>query len=249
MKPLQGQRSCRHCQRSYFPDYRNRHHQHYCSLKECQRASKRASQRRWLGKSANRNYFCGSEHVGRVQRWRHSHPHYWKACHGGGECGGQRKRAENLFLSEESRLPEGQVAGGTLQDFCRVRTPLLLRLVSQLERGTLLEDIVRCASSLAMRKRRLPEPSTLSSRSGGTLCYAAIQQQLRGYARKAELPTSLLSAHNLRRACATHLLAHGASPFALQELLGHERIATLSHYVDQKAEDVKNTHRNSPPGR
>jgi len=109
---------------------------------------------------------------------------------------------------------------------------------------------------LARRRPGLMPASTpplealwLSSRSGGTLCYAAIQQQLRGYARKAELPTSLLSAHNLRRACATHLLAHGASPFALQELLGHERIATLSHYVDQKAEDVKNTHRNSPPGR
>jgi hypothetical protein len=36
----------------------------------------------------------------------------------------------------------------TLQDFCRQRTPLLLRLVTQLGRCALQEDMAKCASGL-----------------------------------------------------------------------------------------------------
>jgi hypothetical protein len=39
-------------------------------------ASKKASQQRWLGKPENRNYFCGVQHVNRVQAWREKHPEY-----------------------------------------------------------------------------------------------------------------------------------------------------------------------------
>ncbi|MGD0413495.1 MAG: tyrosine-type recombinase/integrase, partial [Verrucomicrobiota bacterium] len=89
----------------------------------------------------------------------------------------------------------------------------------------------------------------LSSHGGGPLGYEAIQQQLRTLTRKAGLPASLLTPHNLRRACATHLLDHGASPLMLKELLGHERTATLSHYLRQTIADVRATHRRSAPGR
>ena len=89
----------------------------------------------------------------------------------------------------------------------------------------------------------------LSSHGGGPLGYEAIQQQLRTLTRKAGLPASVLTPHNLRRACATHLLDHGASPLMLQELLGHERTATLSHYLRQTIADVKASHRRSAPGR
>ncbi len=89
----------------------------------------------------------------------------------------------------------------------------------------------------------------LGSRGGRALGYQAIQQQLRSYTRKARLPTSLLTVHSLRRACATHMLQHGASPLLLQELLGHQRSATLSHYLKQTIEDVKATHRASAPGK
>jgi hypothetical protein len=33
-------------------------------------ASKKASQQRWLGKPENLDYFCGAQHVNRVQAWR-----------------------------------------------------------------------------------------------------------------------------------------------------------------------------------
>lgn len=89
----------------------------------------------------------------------------------------------------------------------------------------------------------------LSSHGGGPLGYEAIQQQLRTLTRKAGLPVSLLTPHNLRRACATHLLDHGASPLMIKELLGHERTATLSHYLRQTIAEVKATHRHTAPGR
>ena len=59
---------CRHCKRKFIPDYRNKHHQQYCSKPACRLASKKHSQEKWLAK--NPGFFCGHEHVIRVQIWR-----------------------------------------------------------------------------------------------------------------------------------------------------------------------------------
>ena len=69
-------RKCRHCGQLFRPDPRNLRHQRYCSAKECRRASKAASQRRWLAKAENRDYFRGPEQVARVRTWRAVHPGY-----------------------------------------------------------------------------------------------------------------------------------------------------------------------------
>jgi hypothetical protein len=47
----------------YRPDPRNLRLQRYCAQPACRRASKAVSQRRWLAKAANRDYFRGAEHV------------------------------------------------------------------------------------------------------------------------------------------------------------------------------------------
>ena len=44
----------------------------------CRQASKAASQRRWLRKPDNRDYFSGPTHVERVRQWRQAHPGYWR---------------------------------------------------------------------------------------------------------------------------------------------------------------------------
>ena len=44
---------CLHCKMLFVPDYRNRGRQKYCSAPECQKASKRARQQRWLSKPGN----------------------------------------------------------------------------------------------------------------------------------------------------------------------------------------------------
>ncbi len=69
---------CLCCKSWFVPDYRRRGQQRYCSRTQCQRASKIASQQRWLHKSENQRYFQGPEHVERVQRWRRDHPRYWR---------------------------------------------------------------------------------------------------------------------------------------------------------------------------
>ena len=69
-------RKCRHCGQLFRPDPRNLRHQRYCSAKECRRASKAASQRRWLAKAENRDYFRGPEQMARVRAWRAAHPGY-----------------------------------------------------------------------------------------------------------------------------------------------------------------------------
>ena len=77
MKPYR-KRKCLHCRELFRPDPRNLRHQRYCSKLACRQASKAASQRRWLGKAQNRNYFRGAINGQRVRAWRAAHPGYWK---------------------------------------------------------------------------------------------------------------------------------------------------------------------------
>ena len=44
----------------------------------CRTASKQSSQRRWLRKADNHEYFRGEQHVDRVQAWRAKNPGYWR---------------------------------------------------------------------------------------------------------------------------------------------------------------------------
>ena len=52
-------RKCLNCRRLFRPDPRTLRHQRYRSANPCGKASKAASQTRWLPKSQNRNYLQG----------------------------------------------------------------------------------------------------------------------------------------------------------------------------------------------
>jgi len=69
-------RRCLCCQQLFHRHPRTRAQQKYCSEPPCRAASKKASQSRWLQKPENQDYFCGPQHVGRVQAWRDAHPEY-----------------------------------------------------------------------------------------------------------------------------------------------------------------------------
>lgn len=77
-RPRHQRRKCLCCKAWFVPDPRKRRLQRYCSKEQCRRSSKAASQRRWLRKPQNEEYFQGPEHVNRVQRWRRAHPGYWR---------------------------------------------------------------------------------------------------------------------------------------------------------------------------
>ena len=78
----QRKRKCKHCKELFRPEPRSLRHQHDCSKPACRKASKAASQRRWLGKAQNRNYFRGVINVQRVRAWRAAHPGYWMRANG-----------------------------------------------------------------------------------------------------------------------------------------------------------------------
>ena len=69
-------RRCLHCWQLFHRHPRTRTQQKFCSASLCRAASKKASQQRWLRKPENQDYFCGAQHVNRVQAWREKHPKY-----------------------------------------------------------------------------------------------------------------------------------------------------------------------------
>ncbi len=71
-------KKCCHCRRLFVLDHRNRTRQNYCNREPCRKASKTASQKKWLSKTENKGYFRGSDNVKRVQEWRKNNPGYWK---------------------------------------------------------------------------------------------------------------------------------------------------------------------------
>ena len=136
-------RKCRCCSEFFFPDYRNRDRQRYCSKPACQQASKQASQRRWLRKPANRDYFRGPDNAKRVGDWRKAHPGYWKR---------KTPQPDSTQAAEPQKVNPVQsscnVAGsslGTLQDFCLAKEPGFIGLLSMITGRTLQEDITPIA--------------------------------------------------------------------------------------------------------
>ena len=71
-------RKCLCCGDFFAPDHRNVGHQRYCCKSACRKESKAQSQRRWLQRPENQNYFRGPENRQRVKDWRKAHPGYWR---------------------------------------------------------------------------------------------------------------------------------------------------------------------------
>jgi integrase/recombinase XerD len=97
-------------------------------------------------------------------------------------------------------------------------------------------------------KGRTDESALWLTTRGTPLGYMPWAQLLRRHVQGASLTTPV-SPHSIRRACATHMLRHGAHPLQLQLLLGHSSLKTLSQYLRLTIAEIKATHAQSPPGR
>lgn len=135
-------RKCKHCGMLFFPDPRNATRQRYCSKPQCRKASKAASQKQWLSKPDNLDYFRGPHNVARVQLWRKAHPGYW------------RRKPKNTPLALQDPLNQ-QVTVNThdsndfvsfaLQDSLISQPAVLVGLISQLTGYALQDDIAMAA--------------------------------------------------------------------------------------------------------
>ena len=137
-------RKCKHCGTLFSPDPRNAGRQRYCSQPECRKASKASSQKRWLQKPQNQDYFRGPYNVKRVQLWRKDHPGYWR-----------RKPVKPNALQDplivqtpENNDDRGDLVEHALQDPLMVQPAVFIGLISKLTGYALQEDIARATRRL-----------------------------------------------------------------------------------------------------
>jgi hypothetical protein len=147
---------CPHCQQLFTPDARNATRQRYCSEPGCRKASKADSQRRWLQKEENRDYFRGPEHVLRVQRWRAAHPGYWR-----------RSNRRQVALQDPSiaqaavnNANRHSAEKGALQDALIMQPAVMVGLIAQLTGLALQDDIARAARCMQQLGNDILYPPT-----------------------------------------------------------------------------------------
>ncbi len=148
---------CCNCGELFIPDYRNTKRQHYCKKPGCRKASKKASQRKWLTKPENENYFRSAENVKRVQEWRKKNPGYWKRSRKGNAL------QDSLKLQDtENTGDNGDFKRDALQDFLRTQPPVIIGLIANFTGSALQDDIA--STLLCMQKYGqdilYPQPTT-----------------------------------------------------------------------------------------
>lgn len=154
-------RKCRNCGELFRPDPRNVRHQRYCSASACRRASKAASQRRWLSKAANREYFGGPEQVARVRAWREAHPGYARNRSRGRGALQEHSSVQPIDNNEQSEV----FSAPALQEVSRSQVLVLTGLIAHLTGAALQEDIA-CTSR---KLQQLALDLTQGDREGGTV--------------------------------------------------------------------------------
>lgn len=137
-------RKCKCCLKLFCPDPGNRRHQRYCSASRCRRASKAASQARWLARPENHDYFRGPVHLARCQAWRARRPGYWRKV-------SRRQTAPKDVHPSQAVDPVGKTgvfARSPLQDLLTVQPAVLIGLIAHLVGTPLQEDLVRTTHRL-----------------------------------------------------------------------------------------------------
>jgi len=81
----------------------------------------------------------------------------------------------------------------------------------------------------------------------GGLRAHAVEERFHHHLWRAGLEGKGLSAHSIRHATATHMLAHGADLRYVQELLGHESIETTVVYTNELLENLKRIYKQFHP--
>lgn len=142
---------CRCCKAKFIADVRNRGRQEYCSKPQCQRESKAASQRRWLAKPENRDYFKGEQNAARARQWQQAHPRYWKNTVRYRHRTLQETSSRNALISDKNNASGARGRGSAaapLQEVLKAQKPLLIGLIATLTDSPLQDDIAATSRRL-----------------------------------------------------------------------------------------------------
>ena len=121
---------------------------------------------------------------------------------------------------KERLVPFGRKAEGSLRDYLGRRAELM--------------------------EKNPAETAVFLNYRGSRLTPRSVERTVDKYLRRAALKRKI-SPHSLRHSFASHLLGRGADLRAIQELLGHESLATTQKYTHLDLQQLLETHRKSHP--
>ena len=152
-------RKCKNCHAIFLPDPRNINRQRYCSREQCRKASKKASQRKWLNQPQNRDYFRCPDNTRRVQQWREAHPKYWRRS---------PSALQDPLIKEPADITKDNVDFGNnaLQDLLNVQPLVLLGLIAHFTGTALQDDIDFTLRRLQQLGRDIAHQYTTCSKGG-----------------------------------------------------------------------------------
>jgi site-specific recombinase XerD len=104
-----------------------------------------------------------------------------------------------------------------------------------------LEAYLPLRQNLLEAREDRTQTALLLNHKGQRLKGTSLSIMIHRLARKAQIP--LVTLHQFRHTCASDLLAHGASAVQVQNLLGHQTLATTARYLHvadpQRAEAIR----------
>jgi site-specific recombinase XerD len=84
------------------------------------------------------------------------------------------------------------------------------------------------------------EPALWLDKRGKRLPYAVLLRRVHAHAQRIGLDVTV-TPHTFRRSCATEMIRAGANLYHVKDLLGHETLDTLRHYVKLNVNDLRKT--------
>ena len=148
MRPQRHRCKCLNCKELFLPDRRSAKRPRFCAKPACRKARKRESQKAWLAKPANQNYFRDDKNAERVRDWQKEHPGYWKNT-----ARYQRRTLQDACPAQPPASQEVETASPsrTLQDLCSMQVPLFVGLISMLSDSTLQDEIASTTRQLVIK--------------------------------------------------------------------------------------------------
>jgi integrase/recombinase XerC len=145
-----------------------------------------------------------------------------------------------LELMYAAGLRVSELVGVNLSDLDLRGGTLVVRGKGNKERVALFGETAKAALLDYIEGERTPGkgPALFTNGKGGRLTTRTVQNVVKRWAKRVGLPPDT-SPHTLRHSFATHLLDRGADLKSVQQLLGHESLATTQVYTHVSVERLR----------